>query len=78
MTDERLTPEIAECFGYRDRCQGVDSEERNITISRFNGRKRLEQAYWAGFWEADHYVGRHWDWGRAAAFREMRGGLSLH
>jgi predicted HTH transcriptional regulator len=50
-----------------DRCLGVDSEERNITISRFNGRVRLIQAYWNGWRAANDYVDWHWDRGAEAA-----------
>jgi hypothetical protein len=64
---ELIYLEIAEAFGFRDRVCGVDSEERGITLSRFCGYKCLEQAYWAGWFEADHYVNNHWEWGRQAA-----------
>jgi hypothetical protein len=70
---------IAEAFGYRDRCQGIDSEERSITLSRFKGRARLEAAYWAGWHAADHYVNWHWDRGAdAAEARLLREAETVH
>ena len=56
-----FTQEIAEAFGYRDRCLGIDAESRNMTLDRFQGKsgrplKRLHRAYWRGFGEADDYI----------------------
>ena len=57
--------EIANALGVRDRIQGIDADGRNITLARFRGRQRLEQAYWNGFLEANHYVSNHYRWGAA-------------
>ena len=65
----KITKEIAEAFGYRDRCLGVDAESRNITLDRFRGRSRVTRAYWDGWAEADHYVDNHWRWGIEAGER---------
>ena len=62
-----FTLEIAEALGYRDRCQGIDAESRNITLDRFRGRKRLERAYYRGWGEADSYAGNCCKWGTGAA-----------
>ena len=71
-----LTQEIAEAFGYRDRCLGIDFDSQNITLDRFRSRygrplKRLQQAYRRGWEEADHYGGVHWEAGLRAARREV-------
>ncbi len=63
-----FTVEIAAAFGFRDRVLGIDSGEREYTLSRFRGvrgRRRLERAYHAGWIEADHYCGNcaKWGWG---------------
>ena len=65
----KITKEIAEAFGYRDRCLGVDAESRNITLDRFRGWSRVTRVYWDGWAEADHYVDNHWRWGIEAAER---------
>ena len=64
-----FTTEIAMALGYMDRCQGVDAEQRGITLSRFRGirgRRRLERAYHAGWLEADGYCANCWKWGASA------------
>jgi hypothetical protein len=44
---ELMSPEIAAAFGFRDRILGIDSGEREYTLSRFRGCKRLEAAYFS-------------------------------
>jgi hypothetical protein len=46
---ETKSLEIAAAFGFRDRILGIDSGEREATLSRFHGCKRLEHAYWRGW-----------------------------
>jgi hypothetical protein len=61
---------IAEALGYRDRCLSVDAEDRHITLARFKGCRRLEQAYWYGWDAANDYVDYHWY--RGAELAEAR------
>jgi hypothetical protein len=75
MVDYEL--QIAAAFGFRDRILGIDSDERGCTLARFNGRKRLERAYWDGYNEADHYCDNCWKWGAELAKRETCG-LCIH
>jgi hypothetical protein len=63
MAMETMSLEIAAAFGFRDRCLGIDSGERQTTLSRFQGSKRLENAYWRGWNEADSYASNCWRWG---------------
>jgi hypothetical protein len=67
-----FTVEIAMALGYKDRCEGVDAEQRHITLWRFRDaidRERLEHAYLRGWREADHYIDNiaKWAGARAAA-----------
>jgi hypothetical protein len=66
---ETMSLEIAAAFGFRDRILGIDSGEREATLSRFRGCTYLERSYWRGWHEADHYVGNiaKWAGARAAA-----------
>jgi hypothetical protein len=62
-----FTTEIAMALGYKDRCEGVDAEERRITLWRFRharDRERLEDAYWRGWREADCYIDTMCRWAR--------------
>jgi hypothetical protein len=76
MTKPLFTAELARALGMRDRVEGVDSEMRNLTLARFHGRKKLEQAYWAGWNEANDYFDACWQWGREECFAEMAGHLA--
>jgi hypothetical protein len=68
-----ITTEIAEALGARDCILGIDSEARNITISRFRGRRRLTRAYWQGWLAADKCLDLSFEMGRVKCFADMRG-----
>jgi hypothetical protein len=70
---ETVGLEIAAAFGFRDRILGIDSGEREFTLSRFRGIRELERCYWAGWLEASNCLDNEYKWGASLPRRGSTG-----